>query len=96
MGEEFHGPAPGRFLATVEFAQIEDVALKNASAHDAAVFDNAPVGMFLAILATFLAAQKHERIKPLLDKIPQGGRSALQALWERDPREIKGSSALKG
>jgi hypothetical protein len=59
MREEFHGPAPGCFLATVEFAQIQNMALKNAPARDAAIFDNAPVGMFFAILATFLAAQKH-------------------------------------
>ncbi len=68
MGKKFYGSAPRCFLATVEFAQIEDLTLENASADDAAIFNNVPVRMFFAILVTFLAAQKHEKARALLGK----------------------------
>ena len=91
-GKELHGSSPGRLLDTVEFPQIEDVALQDAPVRDATILDNAPVLVHLAILATFLASQKHDGITLLLDKGAQGG-SALQALLESDPSKIKGSSA---
>ena len=72
------------------------MALEDAPTHDTAVFHNAPVVMLLAILATFLAAQKYEGITPLLDCKAQWGRSALQAISEADPRKIKGSSVFRG
>jgi hypothetical protein len=72
------------------------MALEDAPAHDATIFHNAPVVMFLAILAAFLAAQKHAGITPLLDRAAQWGRSALQAISDSDPRKIKGSSAFQG
>ncbi len=80
MVKQFHRSAPRCFLATIEFPQIEHVALKNAPSHNAAVFNNAPVKMLLAILAAFLAAQKHDRITPWQTEGAQWGRSALQAL----------------
>jgi hypothetical protein len=40
------------------------MTLEDAPAHDATVFHNAPVVVLLAILTTFLAAQKHEGITP--------------------------------
>jgi hypothetical protein len=58
MREGLHAPARGCLLATVEFAQINNVALKNPLTPDAAISDNAPAGMFFVILATFLTAQK--------------------------------------
>lgn len=81
MREEFHGPAPGCLLAAVEFAQIEDVALKDAPANDAAVFDNAPVRMLLTILAAFLTAQKHGWITSLLDRVAQGVGRHYKHFW---------------
>ena len=59
MSEEFHGLAPRGLLVAVEFAEVEDGPLKDASAHDAAVLDDAPVEMLLAVLVSFFAAQKH-------------------------------------
>jgi len=67
LTEEFHGLAPGGFLSTVEFTEIKHMTLQDTTAHDPAVFDNAPVVMLLAILPAFLAAQKHVSITPLLD-----------------------------
>jgi hypothetical protein len=54
-GKQLHGPAPGSFLDPIEFTQIEHVALQNASIHDAAILDDTPVMVYLAILPTFLA-----------------------------------------
>jgi hypothetical protein len=51
--------APGGFLAAVEFAEVEDLALKHASAGDPAVFDHTPVEVLFAILAASLAAEEH-------------------------------------
>lgn len=45
---------------------MELMKLEDAPAHDTAVLNKTPVMMLLAILAAFLAAQKHDGIKPLL------------------------------
>ena len=41
---------PGSFLTTIEFSQIENMALKNSAARYPAVFDNAPVKVLFAVL----------------------------------------------
>ena len=60
VGKEVNGLLPGSFLAAIEFTQIENMALKDLAPGDPAVFDNAPIKVFLAILETFFTAQKHD------------------------------------
>ena len=72
------------------------MALEDAPADHTAVFDNTPVVVLLAILAAFLAAQKHDGIKPLSDHAAQWGRSALQAVSDNDACEIKLFSTSQG
>lgn len=84
LAEEFDGLAPGRFLHAVEFAQVEDVPLDDALVVQPPVFDDTPIEMLLAILATFGTTQKHSGVGAYR-KISgrEGGRSALQALWRK-------------
>jgi hypothetical protein len=53
LTKEIDGLAPGGLLTTVEFAEIQDVPLKDATVVEAAVFDHAPVEVFLAIFESF-------------------------------------------
>lgn len=53
LAEEFDGLAAGGFLHAVEFAKVEDVALDHALVGQAAIFDDTPIEMLLAIFATF-------------------------------------------
>ena len=53
LAEEIHGLAPGGFLHTVEFTEIEDVALDDALVAQPPVFHDAPIEMLFAIFATF-------------------------------------------
>jgi hypothetical protein len=59
LSENLDGLAPGGFLAAVEFAEVEDLELKHASAGDPAVFDHTPVEVLFAILAASLTAEEH-------------------------------------
>jgi hypothetical protein len=79
-------PKAGKALYREARAKLEQTAYEA----------NAPVVVLLAILATALAAQKHGGIPPLSDCKVQWGRSALQAISETAPREIKGSCAFQG
>jgi hypothetical protein len=77
---------PGSLLATVEFSEIENMALENPAAGNPPVFDDAPVMVLFAILVAFFAAKKHDlHIKAVHAENVQGGRSALQALLETTP-----------
>lgn len=53
------GLAPGRALAIIDLAQVEHLALSHASVVQTLVFDDRPVGVFLAIFFADLRTQKH-------------------------------------
>lgn len=60
LAEEIDGLAPRSFLSAIEFAEIEDVALKHLGAMESAIFDDTPVEVFFAILEPFRATKKHD------------------------------------
>ena len=71
--------APGRLLRVIDLAQIEDGALDRASGAQTAVFNDAPVAMFLAIFLAGVVAQKHSlrgSLSPGRSGL-EGGRSPL-------------------
>jgi hypothetical protein len=47
------GLAPRRLLPPVEFVEVEHMTLDDARITEPAIFDDAPLPMHLAILATF-------------------------------------------
>ncbi len=53
-------PTPGFTLAVVDLAEIQHLALHHLPGHAAAVLDNIPVPMFLAVLEASVEAQKHD------------------------------------
>jgi len=61
LTENLDGLALGGFLTAVEFTEVEDLALKHASARDPAVFDHTPVEVLFAILAASLTAEEHDQ-----------------------------------
>ena len=69
--EYIERPAPRRLLSIVDFAQIENGALRCPAAGQAPVLDNAEVAMILAVLATIRAAQKHLSAAACQRLIPQ-------------------------
>jgi hypothetical protein len=50
VADELDGFAPGGFLASVEFAEVEDVALDDGAVCQALGFDDTPVEVLFAIL----------------------------------------------
>jgi len=60
LTEEIDGLAPRAFLASVEFAEVKNVALENATVVKTTIFHNAPVEALFAILEAFRAAEKHD------------------------------------
>ena len=53
LAEELDGLAPGRFLHAIEFTQVKNVPLDDALVGQPPVFDDTPIEMLFAILATF-------------------------------------------
>jgi len=51
--------APGRLLRVIDLAHVKDGALSGVTGAQAAVFDDAPVAMHLAVLFAGVVAQKH-------------------------------------
>ena len=51
--------APGGLLGVVDLTQIEDGALGSVAGAQTAVFDDAPVAMFLAVFFASVETQKH-------------------------------------
>jgi len=58
--EDFDRLAPSGFLAVVDLAEVENLALRDAAVVEPAVFDHRPRSMLLAVLAANLVAQKHD------------------------------------
>jgi hypothetical protein len=59
LPKEFDGFAPGRFLTSVEFAEVKHLPLKHTLSRDAAVFDYTPIEVFFAIFTAIFAAEEH-------------------------------------
>jgi len=57
--EDFDGADPLLLLAVVDFAEVEDGFLEDATALAAAVFHNRPVEVLLAVLPSFGMPQEH-------------------------------------
>jgi len=78
--------APSRVLGVVDLAQVEDGALRGVAGAQAAVFDDAPVAMHLAVLLAGVETQKHV----LRSSVSSGrsgvkeGRSPLAAFRNRE------------
>ena len=53
-------PKVGRAGAVADFTEIEQGFLNGSATCDAAVFHDAPVAVPLAVLESFVAAQKHD------------------------------------
>jgi hypothetical protein len=53
VADELDGLAPGGFLASVELAEIEDVALGDGVVGEPSGFDDAPVEVLFAIFDSF-------------------------------------------
>ncbi|HEY5503529.1 MAG TPA: hypothetical protein VIK28_00100 [Sedimentisphaerales bacterium] len=51
--------APGRLLRIIDLAQVKDGALHGVTSAQAAVFDNTPIAMHLAVFFASVVAQKH-------------------------------------
>lgn len=54
-----NGAAPGGTLAVVDLAEVEHLALHDPAIGRAAVFDDTPVAVILAVFAAVLVAQEH-------------------------------------
>ena len=52
----FDGTGPAGAFAVVDLAEVEEGFLYGAGGGDAAVFDDAPVSVFLAVFETFVAS----------------------------------------
>src|SRR5271157_5565537 len=76
----FDGPAPRRSLAIVDLAQIQHVPLHRSTAANPAVLYDAPVAMFLTVLAADLVAQKHAARLSQLCAVSQATWSAPQTV----------------
>jgi hypothetical protein len=57
--ERLDHPTPGFTLAVVDLAEIQHLALHHLPGHAAAVLNNIPIPMFLAVLEASVEAQKH-------------------------------------
>ncbi len=57
--EGFDGAHPAGALGVVEFAEVQQLALDNASAAHPTGFDDAPIAVLFAVLATGPRAQEH-------------------------------------
>jgi hypothetical protein len=96
--DRFDGAGPGGAVAVVDLAEIEQGFLNGPAACDAAVFDDTPVAVLLAVLESLVRSQKHDpawSIPQNRRACPWGG-SPPQAFPRGDPRKITGSSALSG
>jgi hypothetical protein len=71
---------PGGTLIVVDLAQIEHVSLHSPTAGYAAVLDDAPVAVLLAVLPANLLAQKHSPRLPKPLAVSQDTWSAPQPL----------------
>ncbi len=56
---DLHALLPNRLLLTVDFAQVDNVALDDLAPSAAPVLDDAPVAVFFAIFLSGGGAQKH-------------------------------------
>jgi hypothetical protein len=79
--ERFDRLAPSYLLRIVDLAEIPHVALHRAAATDAAVFNDAPIPVLLAVLVARLVAQEHAGRVPNRPVVAQESRSALQPVW---------------
>ena len=57
--EHFDAPAPGRFLAVVDFSQVEHLPLHHTLRGPTTILHDAPITMLLAIFYATRAAKKH-------------------------------------
>src|SRR6187431_1201383 len=72
--------APCRSLIIVDLSQMQHVPLYRAPAGHTAVFNDAPIAVLLAVLATNLVAQKHDARLPKPPAVSQGTWSAPHAV----------------
>ena len=57
--EHFERFAPRRFLAVVDFAEVENLALRHFAGTQTPAFDHGVVAVFLAVFDPFVAAKEH-------------------------------------
>jgi hypothetical protein len=60
--ERLDGADPASALGVVEFAEMQELALHDATTRRAAILDDGPSAMNLAVFAANLLAQEHARI----------------------------------
>jgi hypothetical protein len=94
VGKDFDAPAPGRMLAVVDLAQIQNLPLHHPVPTHPAVLHDAPVFVGLAVLAASLAAKKHDSQTRRSKPPDQPGRSALHANFARSESQSPANPRL--
>ena len=81
------GAAPGRALAVVDLAEIDNVALNNPAATDPDVLHHAPVAVLLAVFEASLAAHEHgQSVRCFASQIKGVGRH-YTPFWRSEARK---------
>jgi hypothetical protein len=78
--DDVEGALPGGALAVVEFAEVEDVVVRDLAVGVAAALDDRPVAVDFSVFAAFAAFEEHTRQLSASARSPVGGRSGLHAL----------------
>src|SRR5450759_2606174 len=76
--------APGRLLRIIDLAQVKDGALHGVTSAQAAVFDNTPIAMHLAVFFASVVAQKHFVGRQYITVAEQCGRGQVSTsrVWK--------------
>ena len=84
--ERLDHPTPGFVLAVVDLAEIQHLALRHLPGHAAAVLNNIPIPMFLAVFQASVEAREHDAQFTPSPNGAKGTWSTLQTI--RDPTSL--------